>query len=259
MSRDLHALLVDVLNGDAMSPAILVKMDFDAAPVFLWTGTGDLAWDGDTYTGAGDLLGFEFPEENNSGAVSGLTFTLSGAESTWVSVALSQTYKGRKAEMFLAEVTHAPNAVVGAPVRLFKGVMDTMFSDDDGAEATISVTVERYSIDPTASGFLWDNEEQQRRFPGDKGLEYVPSMAEAELDWGVPNSAAQQKAPSNPGTTTQPPLGGAGRTNRKPSAPYTGSTGGTSGAGRTNRQGQNTGAASDTGGSVNQRGRYGRG
>ena len=78
-------------------------------------------------------------------------------------------------------------ALVDDPFIIFVGKVDTMaisLSDT----ATIELDIENRLIDwerPRVSRFT--NEEQQNLYSGDKGLEFVDSVAEKELFWGVDN------------------------------------------------------------------------
>ena len=55
MSRDLTSGMVSVTTADVVRPAYFVRMQFDSndSPSYLnvWSGVGDLAYGGNTYTG----------------------------------------------------------------------------------------------------------------------------------------------------------------------------------------------------------------
>jgi hypothetical protein len=250
--------MVSALEGVVSRPAFFAKFHFDSGDVRLWTGYGNVDFDGETYLGAGDLIGYELPQESNGQRQSGVTLTLQGIENTWISVGLTEDYQGRDCEIWYAELD-ASAQVVNAPIRLFKGLCDTLAIQETGETCTVALTVERAGIDFRADNSRYDNEDQQRRFPGDKGFEFLPTLEEMEIPWGVPTTnSASVAQPGNTGATSQPPLGGPGRTNRAPSAVYTGSTGGLGGAGRTNRGQGSSAAGSGSGSSTGGLGGAGR-
>lgn len=257
MSRDLTVAMVAALEAPVSRPAFFAKFAFDSGPVRIWTGFGDVDFEGDTYTGAGDLIGYELPQESNGQRQSGVSLTLSGIDATWISLGLSENYQGRVCEVWLAELD-VTGVVVSSPIRLFKGLVDVLTIQETGDTCTVALSVERAGIDFRADNSRYDTEEQQRRFPGDLGFEFLPSLAELEIPWGVPTG--NQQSVSQPGPPSGGPqtggLSGPGRTNRAPSVVYTGSTGALGGAGRTNR---GAGSAGPANGPSNANPRRGRG
>ena len=74
--------------------------------------------------------------------------------------------------------------IVADPVLVFHGRMDVM-NIEIGNTATITVTAESRLADwNRARTSRYTDEEQQRLYPGDKGLQYVAQTAEMELVWG---------------------------------------------------------------------------
>lgn len=182
--------MVSALGGVVSRPALFGKFWFDSGATRIWTGAGDVLLDGETYTGAGDLIGYELPQEGNGRRQSGVTLTLSGIDAAWISVALAENYQGRRCEIWAAEMSEA-GAVIADPIRLFKGFIDVFTIQETGDTCTVAVTIERAGIDRRADNSRYDNEEQQRRFAGDVFFEFLPSLREKEITWGVPSQAVQ--------------------------------------------------------------------
>ena len=74
--------------------------------------------------------------------------------------------------------------LVAQPIRLFSGRMDTM-DTEVGDTATITVTAESRMVSwDKARVRRYNNEDQQNRYPGDRGFEFVSQMVEKNLLWG---------------------------------------------------------------------------
>ena len=89
MARNMTAALATALSAKVVKPVFIAKFDFPSADVFYWTGSGDLDWGENTYTGLGDLSSVNFPAETVSGSAAGASFTLSGIPSSTTSLATS--------------------------------------------------------------------------------------------------------------------------------------------------------------------------
>ena len=100
MSRTVPSALLTALSQPEVQPYYAVELDFDSAPVRLWTGYGDLIIGVDTYTGTGNLLSIGGLEEVNDLSAKNITLTLSGVPSSLVSIALTEPYQRREAKVY---------------------------------------------------------------------------------------------------------------------------------------------------------------
>ena len=82
MSRTLTSGMLGVTTADVVRPVYFIKMVFDSSdtsnPVLLWSGLGDLAFGGETYTGLGDLLSISEITETSDISATGINVALSG-------------------------------------------------------------------------------------------------------------------------------------------------------------------------------------
>jgi hypothetical protein len=177
------------LAGAVCRPVVLAEFEFDSGTVNLWSGMGDLVWDSKTWSGVGALIGVEFPEESIDGVISGATFSLTGVDNAWISIGLSENAQGRAATLWYAERDDA-GVIISDPIKFFSGVMDVMPIVAGESTCTIQLTIERRTYDQRPEGSLYDNESQQRKFPNDKGLEFIPALQEKQVSWGVPSSSS---------------------------------------------------------------------
>ena len=176
----------NVLNDDVIKPVYFLKFEFPSANVYLNSSDRNITWGGNEYIGAGTIGTVSDIEETSELQANGVKLTLSGIPSTYVSVALTQEYQGSSATEYLG-VLSSSYGLVDDPFIIFVGKVDTM-AISLSETATIEIDIENRLIDwerPRISRFT--NEEQQNLFSGDKGLEFVDSVAEKELFWGVEN------------------------------------------------------------------------
>jgi hypothetical protein len=83
-------------------PAYFIDLVFDEGVLRFWTGYGTIEWNGNTYTGGGNLLALELAEETQEMEATSATFTLNGAPEEILSIALLSEYGGRPARVWLA-------------------------------------------------------------------------------------------------------------------------------------------------------------
>jgi len=100
MSRDVAQLIKDALNDDVIYPFFAVEMMFDSGPLRLWTGLGDLQYQGNTFTGTGTLLSVSEISETAELSVRGASLSLSGIPSDILSYALTEDYQGRLCNIY---------------------------------------------------------------------------------------------------------------------------------------------------------------
>lgn len=185
MSRDLTTALTNALDDDVVTPFFAVELLFDSAPIRLWTGMGDATIDGNTYIGTGNLLDISAVEETSEIAVRGATITLSGMDSTVISLALQSPYQGRVCNLYfgIANGTTYSNLT-----ELFSGYMDEMNISEGPEFGTIELLVENKLIDlKRARVRRFSSGYQKSIYPGDRGLDFVEDLQDKEIVWGKSN------------------------------------------------------------------------
>jgi len=221
MSRTLSGIVQASLNDEVINPFFAVELNFDSGTftaadgtvhdriLRIWTGNGQLVYEGNTYFGTGNMLDVSSVEETTQIAARGASITLSGVPSEVISLALTEQYQGRECKIFFGMFSEgslvqqsssstAKNFILqqdGGQIQLqealtsltevFIGYMDQM-SIDEGADAsTIQLTVENKLIDlerPRVGRFT--SEHQKSIYPDDKGFDFVEGMQDLQLTWG---------------------------------------------------------------------------
>jgi len=95
LSRNTTAAFRAYARSQVFKTAFLVEASFDSGAINLWTGYGDLTVGGVTYTGAGNLINIDQSAESLEMRANGFSVTLSGIDSSILSVALQEPYTGR--------------------------------------------------------------------------------------------------------------------------------------------------------------------
>jgi hypothetical protein len=198
MPRSLSADSLSAIMGAVIGSALFVEAEFSGGPVRFWNGPGPITWDGKTWTGAGQLLAISEIEETGGVEATSVTLTLSGVPSNLIAIAYGEFVQGRPCRVWQGFLT-ASNQVIVSPQLVTQGRMDTIADSDDGSFAKITVTVESNLSDlqrPRVRRYT--DQDQQRLFPGDRGLEYVARLQNQEIPWGRAGGASSgsgQQAP----------------------------------------------------------------
>jgi hypothetical protein len=169
--------------------ALLAEFDFASGTVRFWTGYGQQTWNGVVWTGSGNFGGVSPIDETTTIGAATLSFTLSGVPSDIIALALGDAYRGKPCKLWLAAVNDS--GVIQGAYQIFGGRMDIMKIADSGTTCTITLNAENQLIDlGRARDVRYTDEEQQRLFPGDRGLEYVAKLSEQLIYWGIASPAS---------------------------------------------------------------------
>lgn len=194
MSRDLTSGMVGVTTADVVRPAYFVRMQFDSndSPSYLnvWSGVGDLAYGGNTYTGVGDLLSIGEIAESSDLSAAGISVSITGLKSEFLVIAKHHQYQGRPLTVALGAFDSS-GSLIADPTVMFSGFMDIMTITEGGDSSTISVSVENKLIAFERSKIRrYTAEDQKIDHPTDKGFEFVTAIVEKEIIWGRPTGSA---------------------------------------------------------------------
>lgn len=182
MTRSFASDMQQAVTAAHVPYLFFVQLDF-SQPIRLCSAGYDVTWNGETWLGMGTLGGIEPIREQASLEAAGVRMTLSGVPTDTVAIALGEQYQGRPCQIWFAPLTQDLQ-LIADPVRLFSGRMDTM-DVEIGETATITLSAESKMVTwDRARVRRYNNEDQQSRFPGDRGFEFVAQMVEKQLLWG---------------------------------------------------------------------------
>lgn len=210
------------IQQSTLRPVLFYQGEFASSQYLrLWSGFGDVSWDGYTWTGGGNLLNISPLEERGDVKAQGFTITLSGMPSALVSLALASVRQGKPGKLWMG-LFDSSDALIADPYQLRAGKLDISVIEDDGDSCTIAMQYEDRLIDlDRARERRYTTEDQAIDYAGDLGFEFVPKLQDMQIMWGGPGSAASPVANSagsvagggtyTPGDTTTYPVIGATR------------------------------------------------
>tara|TARA_R110000824_G_scaffold28928_3_gene96873 strand:+ start:8094 stop:8732 length:639 start_codon:yes stop_codon:yes gene_type:complete len=188
MARNLTSAYIAAMIAADVKVTTLARFDFESSETFIWSGIGDLVYDGETWTGVGTLGSINPAASGTDISAQGAVFTLSGIPASLISLGLTNDYQNRACEWRLA-LLDSSDAVIATPF-VWTGRMDVMTISENGDTAEITITAENRLIDlfkPREERYT--HQEQIRQFAGDLGLEFASSMPDKEIWWGSANKA----------------------------------------------------------------------
>ena len=184
MSRGLTSDVLAQLSASSLKPFLAMKAEFLEGDVRLWTGYGDISIGSETYTGGGTLLGVSGVEETSEIKATGLNVSLSGVDSSILSIALTANYQNRTFTMYLGMLDEA-HQIISNVYQLFQGRMDTISINDSSDTVQFTLTVESRLIDlEKPNETRYTGVEQKRLFAGDLGLDFVADLQDKTINWG---------------------------------------------------------------------------
>lgn len=203
MSRTLSTAMQAVATAEVVRPIYLVDLDFASGSIYLWSGLGDLAYNSNTYLGAGDLLNVGAVEESTDLTAAGAQITLGGIKQSLLLLARDEPYQGRPLTIRLGAFDENGD-LISTPVIMFSGFMDVMTIADSGETSTITVTAENKLIAfQTTAVRRYTAEDQKIEHPADKGFEFVAKIQEKEIVWGRPSPTSMSPRVNTMGVTNR--------------------------------------------------------
>jgi hypothetical protein len=180
--RSLSGPTLAALGAPSLGLVQLVLLGF-ASPIALNTSNWDLVWSGTTYKGAG-AQGSAVPVQDSPGEIKGLSFELSGLDSSYMAIALddSNVVQGTPLTIRTA-ILNSALTLIDAPIE-WTGRLDTMSILEDGEKCTIQVTAESSAVDLLrGSPLTYSDADQQAIHPGDLAFQYVISQQNTPVVW----------------------------------------------------------------------------
>lgn len=166
----------------------LVRMELSAT-VYLNSTAWDVAWDAQTWHGAGQAASIEPATESAGGTTEALRMSLSGVPLDAVALAMHpEDWAGRLCTIYTAIASLVPGAggglVVHDAVPDFLGRIAQLDIVESAQTATLQGQIEPLAVDLyRATTSYYSNAEQQRLHPGDRGCEFVIDQSDRPVVW----------------------------------------------------------------------------
>lgn len=179
------------LAGRTVRVSFLVLFDFVTQPMRVWTGAGALTTGGFPWYGLGSLGSISGLEQAVNGEAPETTFILSGINSEIVAIARDEwesEAKDRLAKVLLQfhnDSDDKPLTTYDAPYAIWAGRMQTpRFQFQGPRTRRITVTAETlFTLRSRPSFSQYTDSDQNARFPGDRGFEFVPGLINKTVPW----------------------------------------------------------------------------
>ena len=184
MSRNTTTEFDQAMAASTVRPFALIELLLDSGPL-RYTTAKTLDWNGHTWIGAGKALGLSSVAESAQIVAHGMSVTLSGQKPEDLTPMFNEPVQGRPMSIWLA-LYNENWVLVQSPYLLGEYRADRPVVSMDRKSISISVSAETEMIDlERARERMWTDEDQQAEYPGDRFFEYVASIQERELTWGL--------------------------------------------------------------------------
>ena len=140
---------------------------------------------GDTFSAVGEFLSIGSVTENTDLTANKFSIELSGVSADNIATIKDFRYQGRSAKMWLGFLDRETGLLKDVPERLYEGRIDNM-PLSIGVSGTIIVNVEDKLLrayNPTNRKYT--KQDQIVRFAGDNGLDFIPSLVDKKINWGL--------------------------------------------------------------------------
>lgn len=183
----LSEVAATIRAGEPVYIASLVRLLFTSETVRLWDGIGPITVGGETWLGAGDLLGVSDIATTRGGTAGNFTVRLANLDVSVGPLAGQQEAEWRyRTVQALRLYRRDGGGIIGTQV-MRTGTMQTLKRSRDSAEtATLEVVCEDLFTDRRRPRWAYlSDQDQRRRYPGDKGMEFQPITVQKELTWPI--------------------------------------------------------------------------
>ena len=136
-----------------------------------------------TYSSSSFLVNIPTYSEETDINKSSLNIALSGADQTYISLALAENIVNDAVTIYRAFLD-ANNAIIDDPFLLYKGAIETYTINENETSSALTLNIVSHWADfEKKSGRKTNNTSQQRFFSADKGMEFS-SETVLDIKWG---------------------------------------------------------------------------
>src|SRR5262244_2221571 len=120
---NMDSALLSQLAAGTVNLVFFFEGFFDTTVRF-WTGIGTLIWGGNSWTGAGDLIGLSQMQETGEVKAIGLTVSLSGVPPSTLSLCLGSMHTGQVVNVYIGCFDVQTGQLISTPYAFFTGRVD---------------------------------------------------------------------------------------------------------------------------------------
>jgi hypothetical protein len=183
-TRELTPGMVTGFTNNVVRPVLLFQMDTSAGTVYIWSGIGNLVWNGITFIGAGALATVDVIPETTDLSANGVTVALSGIPSSYLALALESIENRYNATLWFGLFDDNLN-LIADPYQVYQGITDVPTITEGTDTCKITITIEnRFSDLNRARTTYYTPQDQALIDATDKGFDYVAGLQNASVIFG---------------------------------------------------------------------------
>jgi hypothetical protein len=182
MARNLTAALKAEFLKLRLSPVVFVEIEFLNSTARLWSGYGNLSWNGQTWLGMGTVGSVSSISESSDIAANGISLSLSGIPTDTLDDCLNEIRSNKRVKLWFGAVD-ANGGIIVDPYLSFQGFTDVPTIEEGADSCTITLTCEPRWIDRRARKWAFTQEDQNVLHPGDTGFRFLKDINKP-LYWG---------------------------------------------------------------------------
>lgn len=188
MTRIVPPELAEAIGERVVRPFLALHIAFPD-PVYAWTGRGVINFDGHEWSGIHGIGAIDTIGEGTDGSSVGVKATLCEVPANFAEDIADQAVRGCAFELYLGALDETFQNIVGHTL-VWRGRLAGYEIVDAGESLSVSATGESRQFDQRRPSIKrLSNEYQQRKYPGDRALEYMPRTAEIPILWGKANQS----------------------------------------------------------------------
>lgn len=191
MTRGISTSNLTELQKDGVVLAVFVELDLydvlGAAQEYVrfCSGRNTLQVDGNDFAAVGGFLSIGTVSENTDMAAEKFVIELSGADSTNLSIIKDYRYQNRPSAMWLGTLDADTGLLVDDPHKVQVGKIDNMILNVGVERSSITVHIEDHMLRAYRPlNRKYTAQDQVVEFPLDKGLEFINSLVDKQINWG---------------------------------------------------------------------------
>lgn len=192
MPRAMTAAMASAFQATVLYPAIFVDLGFLDGHLYVWSGVGTVAWNGQSWSGVGSLGNISIIEEGANIQARGITLGLSGVDSSLLGGVLQNLVQQLPVVVYLG-LFSGPGSTspINDPVIIWEGQTDQPTIEITGTSAMISLNCESRLLEMNVLvDRRYTNDDAQVTAPGDQAFMFVNSIQELQIFWGqVPTAS----------------------------------------------------------------------
>jgi hypothetical protein len=191
--RELTAAVLAAIIEKTVRPALFFEMTYSSggadAYLRLFTGYGQIVWNGSTWTGGRDKLSITPIQEKATVEAIGFAVRMSGLPADKLGIALQSMKKNRPGKLWLGFFDD-DYSLIADPYPLRRGRFDMAPIQRTGETMTIEVQYEDRLVLLDKPGGpngerRYTPEDQALRLAGDRGFDMVAQLQDMQGKWGT--------------------------------------------------------------------------